>query len=386
MLIAHVILAVVAVGALATRPGSMRAVLVVALAAALDALLGASAGSAVGVILPLVAFLAAALTLASLVERSGLAERAACALAAAAHGRSLVLYVLVCGVCALATAAVSLDGAVVLMIPVLVILAQRFGAPFTPLFLGAVVVANAASIAVPQGNPTNLVIINRLGLSATTFLEHMLAPGIAAAAICAAVVALSERRALAARLHTTTRQRTPLSPSERHAAISLTLAALIAWTAPILGVAPWWPFTAAVALALAVRRERPRLIIPWRVAVQVGGLLIVTQALGLTVRASAVAGLPGLLAIAVSIGAASALANNLPVSVCATGLLTAGAPAYAASVGLAVGSLATPQGSVATLIATQLAGSSAPPLKIRRFAPLAAAGVLAATLVLWANP
>jgi arsenical pump membrane protein len=386
MLITHIILAAVAVGALALRPQSTRAVLVLVLAAVVDALLGAPAASASAVIAPLVAFLAAALTLASLVERSGLAERAAGALAAAAHGSSLALYVLVCGVCALATGAVSLDGAVVLMVPLLVILARRFGAPFTPLFLGAVVVANAASIAVPQGNPTNLVIINRLGLSATTFLEHMLVPGIAAAGICAAGVALSERRALASRLRTTTRQRTPISPAERHAAISLTLAALTAWSAPIFGIAPWWPFTAAVALALAVRRERPRLIIPWRIAVQVGGLLIVTQALGLTVRASAIAGLPGLLAIAASIGAASALANNLPVSVCATGLLTAGAPAYAASVGLAVGSLATPQGSVATLIASHLAGSTAPPLKLRLFAPLAAAGVLTAILVLWANP
>ena len=115
-----------------------------------------------------------------------------------------------------------------------------------------------------------------------------------------------------------------------------------------------------MVIALAVRRELPRLIIPWRIAVQVGGLLIVTQALGLTVRASAVGGLPELLAIAASIGAASALANNLPVSVCATGLLTVGAPAYAASVGLAVGSLATPQGSVATLIASQLAGRPHP--------------------------
>ncbi len=96
-------------------------------------------------------------------------------------------------------------------------------------------------------------------------------------------------------------------------------------------------------------------------------------------------GLPGLLAIAASIGAAAALANNLPVSVCATGLLTAGAPAYAASVGLAIGSLATPQGSVAFLIATQLAGPTAPPLQVRRFAPLAAASALAATLLLWAN-
>ena len=390
MLITHIILATVAVGALALRPQSTPAMVVASMAGLVDVFLGAPALSALAVILPLVGFLTAALTLASPVERSGLAERAACTLAAAGRGRALALYVLVCGVCALATAAVSLDGAVVLMIPLLVILARRFDAPFTPLFLGVVVVANAASIAVPQGNPTNLVIINRLGLSTGTFLGHMLLPGIAAAVACAACVALSQRRALASGLRTAARLRTPLSPGERHAAISLAAAATIAWVAPIVGIAPWWPFSAAVAVALAValaaRRERPQLIIPWRIALQVGGLLIVIQALGLTVRASGVAGLPGLLAIAAAIGAASALANNLPVSVCATGLLTAGASAYAASVGLAVGSLAAPQGSVATLIASRLAGSTAPPLRVRCFAPLAAAGVLAATLVLSVNP
>jgi len=385
VLIPHIILAVIAVGALALRPRSARATLLVALAGALDTLFGASAGATFAVIAPLIAFLAAALTLAALVERSGLAERGASALAASARGSALLLYLLVCAVCVLLTAAVSLDGAVVLMIPLLVTLARRFGAPFAPLFLGTIVVANAASIAVPQGNPTNLVLINRLGLSAAAFLEHMLAPGIAAAAIGVVGVALSERRALAAPLRVATHQRRPLSAAERHAAISLALAALVAWAAPLAGIAPWWPFCGAVVLGVMTCRERPRLIIPWRIAVQVAGLLIVTHAVGLTVRVSAVAGLPGLLAIAACVGAASALANNLPVSVCATGLLTAGAPAYAASVGLAIGSLATPQGSVATLIASQLAGPTAPPVRVRRFAPLAAAGTLAATLLLWAN-
>ena len=44
---------------------------------------------------------------------------------------------------------------------------------------------------------------------------------------------------------------------------------------------------------------------------------------------------------------------------------------------LAAGALATPQGSVATLIAADLAGAR------RRRSPLAAAAVLAATLLLW---
>jgi len=382
LLIVHIVIAVVAVTALALRPKSNLATAVVAAAALSDVALCAAPGPVVSVIAPLIAFLGAALTLAGFVQRSGLAERAAGVLAARARGSSLLLYVLVCALCVALTAAISLDGAVVLMVPLLLVLERRFGAPFAPLFLGTVVVANAASIAVPQGNPTNLVIISRLGLSATAFIEHMLAPGLAAAAICAAGVALWERRALATPLRKFTRPSSPLSCDEWHSAISLAFAALVAFAAPLAGIAPWWPFVGAVALALVARRERPRLIVPWRVTVQVGGLLIATTALGLTLHASGVVSLPALLAVAAALGAAAALANNLPVSVCATGLLTAGAPAYAASVGLAIGSLATPQGSVATLIASQLAGPCAPRVQVRRFAPLAAAGVLTATLVL----
>src|SRR5205823_7103419 len=110
--------------------------------------------------------------------------------------RPLVLYALVCGLCALLTAVVSLDGAVALMLPVLLALTRDFGAPFRPLFLGIVVVANGASIAVPQGNPTNLVVIGQLGLSPASFLLHMSLPGLAAASLCAAVVAYGARREL----------------------------------------------------------------------------------------------------------------------------------------------------------------------------------------------
>jgi Na+/H+ antiporter NhaD/arsenite permease-like protein len=386
MLIVHLILAAIAVAALAIRTKRPGATLVVVVACAIaDIVLGAPTSSALSLIAPLLAFLGAALTLAALVERSGLAERVACGLAAGARGNSLVLYVLACAVCGLLTATVSLDGAVVLIIPLLLVLTRRFGAPFAPLFLGSVVVANAASIAVPQGNPTNLVIIDRLGLSPATFVAHMLVPGLAAALICATGVAICERRALAAPLRTATRRRVPLSAAEWHAAGSLVVAALTAWAAPLFGIAPWWPFTAAVAVALATSRARPRLVLPWRLALQVGGLVIVIGALGLTAWVPGALGLPALIAVAAGIGAASALANNLPVSVCATGLLSAGAPAYAATIGLAIGSLATPQGSVATLIATQLAGSSAPPVRMRRLAPLAVAATLAATLLLWAT-
>ena len=69
----------------------------------------------------------------------------------------------------------------------------------------------------------------------------------------------------------------------------------------------------------------------------------------------------------------------------AASLLAAGPLAYAATIGLAVGALAAPQGSVATIIAADLAGPTTPPLTTRRLAPLAIAALLAATLLLKAT-
>jgi arsenical pump membrane protein len=378
------ILAAGAVAALAVRPRSGWVAIGIAALAAVDVGLGAAVSPALGALLPLITFLAAALTLAALVERSGLIDRVAGMLASAAGGSVLRLYVFACGLCALLTAIVSLDGAVVLMVPLVLALSARWRVPLAPLFLGVVVVANAVSIAVPQGNPTNLVVIERVGLSSGSFLSHMLVPGIVAAAVCAGGIAWRERQALSSGYAAPERTRDPLSADERHAALSLAAAALAGWASPFLGVAPWWPFAAVVALALAARRKRPRLVVPWRVAAQVGGLLVIARALPLHAPAESELGLLGLVAVAVGVGCAAAVANNLPVSVSAATLLAAGPVAYATSVGLAVGALATPQGSVATLIAEDLAAPCAPAIPIRRLAPLAAAATVAAVVLLWA--
>jgi Na+/H+ antiporter NhaD/arsenite permease-like protein len=383
MLIVHVIIALAAVGLLALRPKSSLAAVALVAAATLDIALGAAALPALETVAPLLSFLAAALTLSALVERAGLAERSAHVLAVAARGHALGLYALACALCVLLTAVVSLDGAVVLMVPLLLTLAREHRAPFAPLFLGVITVANAASIAVPQGNPTNLVVMGQLGLSPAAFLAHMLAPGLGAAALCAAAVALRDRSTLAAAYSAPTLNWTPLSDAERHAALTLVAAALAGWLAPLLGLAPWWPFTALVAVSLLLRREQPQLTIPWRVAAQIAALLVATRALAVHTPAEPAHKLAGLLAVAIGIGAASALANNLPVSASASALLAAGPAAYAATIGLAVGALATPQGSVATLIATDLAGPNAPPLPLRRLAPVAGAAVFVATLLLW---
>jgi len=371
---------------LAVSPGTARGAAVAVGAAGVDVALGTGIAPAIHVVTPMFVFLSAALTLAATVERTGLSERVAEALAARADGSSFVLYAYVCAACAAMTAAVSLDGAVVLMAPILLALSRHHGAPLTPLFLGTVVVANASSIAVPQGNPTNLLIIARLGISPATFLLHMAVPGAIAAVLCAACVAAAHRRRLGIRYAPAREQQSipaALSAAELHAGAALVSAAVAGWVAPLLGIDPWWPFSAVVVLALIAGRRRPAAIVPWQIGCQIAATLVVVEALGTPGVERLGSALPGLLIVAVTAGTASALLNNLPVGASAVALITTAPIGYAASVGLAVGSLATPQGSVATLLATTLVGSDAPSLRVRQFAPLAAMAVVVCTLALW---
>ena len=92
MLTIQAILAAIAVAALALRPRSGTWAAAAGGAAATDAALGAPVGPALALVAPLIAFLCAALTLAALVERSGLAARAAHALAAGERGRMQQIY------------------------------------------------------------------------------------------------------------------------------------------------------------------------------------------------------------------------------------------------------------------------------------------------------
>lgn len=377
------ILTLLAVMLLAFKPDSSRVALGVAGLAALGIALGAPIAPAIGVIPPLLVFLTAALTLARTIEASGLCGYAADVLAAYARGNALALYALVCVVSALLTATLSLDGAVLLMVPVVRVLARDFRAPFTPLFVAVVVVANSFSVAVPVGNPTNLVVMRGAGLSAGTFLGHMFVPGFVAACICAGLVAVREGSALSRARLTTTPARRRLSTTELRALLGLVLSALSAWLAPLFGISPWWAFSVAAAAAVVIRCERPRLRIPWRLAAELGGLLVLVRSLPVDLPGVTARTLPALVVVAVGVAGVSALANNLPASAGVQSLLTATPAAYAAAIGLAVGALATTQGSVATLLARGVAGPAAPDLPVRKLAPVAGAGVLVATFLLW---
>ena len=327
------ILAAVAVGVAIVRPRSWAATAITVAAAAVAVLLGTgSLRPSLAATAPTIGFLLVAVALAGLAVRLGFASLAAAMLAALAGPRSLLLYALVCLATAVATALVSLDGAVVLLVPVVVELARR-GAPLRPLLLGVVAVANAFSLGLPEGNPTNIVVLERLGGHFGDYATRALPAGLAAAVVCAAGVAWLERGACA----------TPASSN------GLRLGAGIG----------------AVV----------------RLGIQLSALLVVLIPLARRVPLVEPHGIGGALVIAAATAAAAAAVNNLPASAAVAAALT-GPAAYAALAGVSVGALATEHGSVATLLAGELAGTRA---YERRLVPVVAAALALATILLYAS-
>jgi Na+/H+ antiporter NhaD/arsenite permease-like protein len=327
------VIAVAAVVIVAVRPRSWWAVGAVG---SLAVLTGAERiGEALRTVAPTAVFLTIAVGLAALAVRLGAARWVAVTLAGRARSSGRRLFTLVCLLAAALTALVSLDGAVVLMAPVVVELHRRFGAPLRALLLGVVAVSNASSLALPEGNPTNLVVIERLGLPLGRAAVTTVVPGLLAALLCAAAVAWTQRRELEA-------------PLRR-------------------------PLASAAPSALA-----PGVVGVVRVVLQVAALLVILLPLGrIDVRGD---GLGPLLGVTLAVSALAALANNLPASSIVAAGLVPGPAAYAALVGLSVGALATPQGSVATLIAGDIAAERP---HARVLVPAALAAAVAATVVVW---
>lgn len=330
-------------------------------------------------------FLTAAFWLSELATRAGLARRAAAAVTRAAGGRGSAVYALLCLGCCCLTATVSLDGAVVFLAPVVAELGSRSGRLSRTLALGTIGVANAFSLALPQGNPTNVVVAARLGLSPAAFVSHLALPALLATVVCAAAPALAGRKALRSRLVVAPRA-TPLAPAERLAAAALIVAAVGEVAAPWLGVAPWWPLCTVAALTYAVTSRRgtaPSLDVPWRLTGWIAVLAAASAICSVAVPRWQAGTTPALLGVAAAASVAASLLNNLPASVVLSGLLGAAGPtAFAALAGLTVGALATRRGSVATIVALERCGCDERDAYARLWAPTALLALVAAVFSL----
>jgi Na+/H+ antiporter NhaD/arsenite permease-like protein len=394
----QVALALTVVVAIAAKPRSNMATWYALASVPLALLLGraspATLRSSLATTVPLLLFLTSAFSLARLAADAGLADRLASLLKRAAKGRPLAAFALTCVVCAGLTATVSLDGAVVLMVPVVLALARNEQRLLQPLLLATVGTANAFSLAVPQGNPTNLVVMERLHIGPGAFLEHLLVPGLLATVVCAVTIAFAQRRSLTGKLAAPgSDESSPLTTAGRRALVILAAAALAGAVAPWLGIAPWWGLCAVAAVAFVERCRAgrpPRVEIPWRIAAQVAALLVVFGPLAGSLTAPARAASPAtLVAVSLAVAAIACVVNNLPGSVLVAGTIGApGLTAYASLTGLSVGALATPHGSVATLIALQRTDGEAIPASghVRVLLPAAALATAVAAASIWAIP
>src|SRR3954447_14087547 len=137
--------------------------------------------------LGVLAFLAGVLLLAAEADESGLFTVAARRAVLGARGSSRRPFPGVVGVAFVGTALLSLDATAVALTPVVLLTAARTGAAAEPLLFACIGVANAASLALPVSNPTNVIVADRLGLGFGSYARTML-PVAAAASLAVAAV------------------------------------------------------------------------------------------------------------------------------------------------------------------------------------------------------
>jgi arsenical pump membrane protein len=111
---------------------------------------------------------------AAVAERSGLFDALAGTSARLSGGSPRRLLVAVVGAGAIVAAVLSNDAAALVLTPVVYVLVARFGLSPLPYVLACTFVADAASIALPVSNPVNVIVSDRLGVSAASLVPVML--------------------------------------------------------------------------------------------------------------------------------------------------------------------------------------------------------------------
>ncbi len=314
-------------------------------------------------ILPLLGFLVAVIVLAELTAEAELFGIIATRLAIIARGSFAAMFVL-CGLfAATTTAALNLDTTAVLLTPVMLAVARPADIPPLPLAMTTVWLANTASLLLPVSNLTNLLAVNRLGLTAPGFAGEMYLPELASvAATVACLWIMYWRRGLRSadryRVPEPYQPRDPVLTGLSAAACAL-FVLLVLLSVPLAGAA-----LSAVCIVIAgfAARSRSSLragLIPWQLLTFVIGLFLVIQVIdqhGLgRILSSAVGSGAGTLGVwrAAGLGAGlSNVVNNLPAYV--AGELAVGGGNHDQLLGLLIGTnvgpLVVPWASLATML------------------------------------
>ncbi|SFJ06793.1 arsenite efflux membrane protein ArsB [Streptosporangium canum] len=141
------------------------------------------AAGEVGRIAPILLFLAAVIVLAELVKEAQVFDVIAARLAMAGRGDYVALFLLCTAFASLVTMFLNLDTTAVLLTPVMLALAARTGIAALPLAMTTVWLANTASLFLPVSNLTNLLAMERLGLSTKEFAGRLWLPQLVSIAV-----------------------------------------------------------------------------------------------------------------------------------------------------------------------------------------------------------
>lgn len=304
---------------------------------------------------PVLTFLAGVTVLAELADVAGLFELAGRRTAVLAGGSTRRLLLLVCLLATLTTVLLSLDTTAVLLTPVVLSLAAAVDVDPLPFAYATVWLANGASLLLPVSNLTNLLSLDRLGLSTAAFAGRMWLPELVAVAVIVTTLLICFGRRLAGRHG----RPEPYTGGDRVLLTVAGLCCLAVAPVSVAGIAPWKaavPAAFALAVTFGVRGRGHQLrpgLLPWRV-------LLLTEGLFLAVAALDRHGLSRLLRHAVGTGilrpelvaaGASNVVNNLPAYLA---LQNAVPPGHRDLLGVLLGTNAGPMllvtGSLATVL------------------------------------
>lgn len=276
------------------------------------------------------------------------------------------------------TAPLNLDTAVAFLTPVFVYAAYQRGGDDAPVLYGCLFLANAGSLLLPGSNLTNLIVLGRLHLQGTTFVEKIWPAWLASVVVTSLVLGVWFRRSLTGRRKS--------SSTHVHAELGVGALAISAVTVIVLLVrSPALPVFGVGAVAAAAsalkHRARASALIETLGPATLVGLFGIAVALGTAGRAwdgpaVALAHFDRF-ATAGFAAAASVIVNNLP----AASLLSARVPPhpYSLLVGLDDGPNLTVSGSLAWLLWLRAARQAGARPSIRQATAL---GIVAAPLAI----
>jgi arsenical pump membrane protein len=331
---------------------------------------------------PALAFLLAAVPLATLLDRLGFFRAAAARLTGSRGTPVLGLWVLA----AATTAVLNLDTTIVLLTPLYVRLARRAGVDPVGVALVPLLLASLASSFLPVSNLTTLIVAEHLDLATGSLLGHLALPTLAAVTVGWWQYARRHPTRLVA----------PVEPDDadpRALRIGGLIVAVVLFgfvLGPGVGIAPWVTAVAADVALVTVTRERPWRDLPVGTAVGVAAIgaavafLVPAHALRGILRRCAPVDLAGVAGFAV-VGAN--VVNNLPAVLLGSGAVHHMSwGLWAWLLGVNVGAVLLPVGALANLLWLRIVRSEG--LRIgpfdyaRRVVPVALPAVVTAIGVL----